>query len=149
MAKYTKTGELNKSYKTGLSRTRTYRCWNAMRQRCNNPKRPEYKNYGGRGIHVCNSWNESFENFLADMGVCPSNKHTIDRLDNEKGYSPENCKWVTYIENLNNKRSSVKYTINGKTMTVTQWAREKGCSRGKLFKRLYRGWSFEKAYNTP
>ena len=131
-----------------VSKTRTYGSWRSMVYRCTNPNRPEYPRYGGRGIMVCEKW-LSFDSFLLDMGVCPSKKHTIERIDNDKGYNPDNCKWATYIENLNNKSTTVKYTHNGQTMSIAQWARTKGFSRGKLWKRLHRGWSFEKAINKP
>lgn len=86
-----------------IERKRHYWIWAEMIQRCTNRNNPNYKNYGGRGIAVCSSW-RAFEQFIADMGPRPSRKHTLERIDNDAGYSPSNCKWVTRRENNRNKR---------------------------------------------
>ena len=87
----------------GLSDTSIHNTWRQMRDRCNNPNNYSYKNYGGRGISVCAEWNE-FEKFYADMGDRPSGKHSIERIENDKGYSKDNCKWATSQEqNLNHR----------------------------------------------
>lgn len=81
-----------------------YYTWGAIKQRCTNPKHYNYKNYGGRGITMCKEWFDSFDAFYRDMGDRPSNKHSIERINNEKGYEPSNCKWATKYEQQNNRR---------------------------------------------
>lgn len=92
--------------KHGMEGTRTYRSWVAMRARCNNPKTRDYASYGGRGITVCERW-ESFENFLEDMGERPPGK-SLDRINNDLGYLPDNCRWATAKEQANNRRAPSK-----------------------------------------
>jgi hypothetical protein len=103
-----------------------------MLQRCGNPDRKQYPNYGGRGITVCSRWS-LFENFLADMGLKPSPKHQIDRIDNEGNYEPGNCRWVLPVVNCNNRRGNVPFTIDGRTQTLAQWASEAGIVGTRLY----------------
>lgn len=112
-----------------------YRAWAAMKTRCYNKKERSYKDYGGRGIKVCDRWLNSFENFLADMGNKPTPKHSIDRKDTNKGYSPENCRWATKKEQANNKRTTMFITIDGQTKSVSEWAETLGIKRDTLYKR--------------
>ena len=121
----------------GMTGTRVYHIWRQMRYRCSSPKAPEYKNYGGRGIKVCWQWN-MFGAFYEDMGDPPTDKHTIERRDKEKGYSPDNCYWATYKEQLNNRRDNNRVTAFGRTQTVTQWAEEYGLPVTTLRNRLFR-----------
>jgi len=108
-----------------MSRKRLYGIWYTMKTRCYKEKCINYKNYGGRGITVCNEWQSDFENFYnwaLENGYVEG--LSIDRIDNNKGYSPENCRWATRIEQANNQRSNHLITYNGKTQTLKQWADE-------------------------
>jgi len=131
----------------GMSRTRTYRIWNGMIERCTKPESTSYKNYGGRGIKVAQEWLK-FENFFADMGECPDGM-SIERIDNDGNYCPANCKWATNIEQGNNRRTSRHLAFNGKTQTVTQWATELNIPRTIFYDRIRRGWSTEKILTEP
>lgn len=104
----------------GLSGTRTYRIWCGMRKRCLNPAARAYARYGGRGVTACERWSR-FENFLADMGECPDGL-TIERIDNDRGYEPSNCKWATYAEQSANRRNTVKFD----GLTLPELARRDG-----------------------
>ncbi len=98
---------VNRATTHGMTKTRTYRCWNDMKQRCYNSKARNYKYYGERGITVCKRWVDSFENFLADMGEMPKGL-TLERVNNNDNYTPKNCKWATWKEQNNNKRARRK-----------------------------------------
>ena len=126
-----------------------YHSWSGLKGRCLNPKNHKYPNYGGRGIKVCDRWENSFENFLADMGEKPSASHSIERVDNNGDYTPENCIWGTASQQANNKTSSVFMEHNGVTLTQSQWSIKLGGSDKLVLKRLKRGWSKEKALSTP
>jgi hypothetical protein len=97
-----------------------------MIQRCTDEKASNFHNYGGRGIVIDPRWLESVENFYADMGDPPTSKHSLDRIENDKGYSKANCRWATKTEQQNNRRGCVYLTYNGKSQTITQWSRELG-----------------------
>ena len=102
-----------------------YPTWYGMVARCQNPKAQSYRNYGGRGITVCERWHK-FENFYADMGDRPSNKHSLDRIDNDGPYSPENCRWATWEEQANNRRNNVWIEFQGERLSAAQWSRRLG-----------------------
>ncbi len=121
------------------SETREYKIRRDMIQRCTNPKDTGYRRYGGRGITVCERWLASFQNFLDDMGSCPSPKHTIERIDNNGPYSPENCRWATWVEQCNNKRTNRFLTHDGETMTIVEWSRRTGINESTLYSRAERG----------
>jgi len=133
----------------GMIETPEYSTWQQIRQRCNNPNCPAYYLYGERGITIDPRWDD-FAVFYADMGPKPISKHSIERIDNDGPYSPENCKWATKIEQANNTRSNHFLTFGDRTMTIAQWAREVGINPRALFYRIGRGgWSIEKALTTP
>jgi hypothetical protein len=121
-----------------------YKAWVHIKGRCYNPATKSYARYGGRGITVCGRWRESFEAFLEDMGQRPSSDHSIDRIDNDGNYSPENCRWATREEQGANKRNNRYIVARGKRQTVSQWARELGVPVQVLDKRLTRGWDHER-----
>jgi hypothetical protein len=102
---------------------KTKQCWSDMKQRCYNENTNQYKNYGGRGISVCDRWRTSFDCFLSDMGV-KLDGMSIERIDVNGNYEPSNCRWATTIEQQNNRRDCVFLTHGDKTMTVEQWSRE-------------------------
>lgn len=133
----------------GMSRSSEHCIWTKMIQRCTNPSDKKYSSYGGRGIAVCESWRKSFQAFYADMGPRPSTGHSIERIDNDGDYSPENCRWATATEQGNNKRNNHMLTFDGRTMTLAQWDRERGFRGGVILYRLQHGWSIEEAITTP
>lgn len=134
----------------GKSGTKEYRAWPAIRRRCGNPRDAAYQLYGGRGITVCERWQESFEAFLDDMGPAPSPKHSIDRIDNDGPYSPENCRWATQTEQMRNIRSNRLIAYDGRTQPLTAWAEECGVSAPTLWARIVTyGWTPERALTTP
>lgn len=122
-----------------------YTSWRAMKNRCGNPKNKMWDRYGGRGIKVCERW-DSFENFLSDMGPRPENG-SIDRIDSNKGYSPDNCRWVLNSFQNRNKSDNRKLTIYGKTMCLADWHRIVAgeVSYDTIKRRLQRGWPEKQA----
>lgn len=127
--------------------SKTWRTWCDMRRRCSNPKRGDFYLYGGRGIKVCERW-VKFENFLEDMGERPQGM-SLGRINNSLGYSKENCRWETSIQQGSNKRNNHLVTALGKEQTVSQWAREIKVDPDVLFCRLRRGWEPSEAVTTP
>ena len=126
-----------------------YRAYRGMFNRCYNPNQKSYKDYGGRGIVVCERWTgrSGFKAFLSDMGERPENA-TLDRIDNDGPYSPENCRWATKDEQAQNKRNNRWITANGRTQTLAQWARELGCNSAAILYRLRKGMSEQDAVTT-
>jgi hypothetical protein len=128
--------------------TRAYQRWKGMLGRCYNPKNARYPRYGGRGITVCEQWRQSFEAFYADMGDPPPGL-TLERTDNMRGYSPENCVWATPKDQSNTRHTNHPLTYQGVTLTLRQWEHRLGYPRFLLQTRLQRGWSEERAITTP
>jgi AraC-like DNA-binding protein len=129
--------------------SRVYLIWAGMRQRCLNPKAPNYANYGGRGIKICERWSLS-KNFIDDMGHPPSPSHTLDRIDPNGDYSPENCQWADVITQQNSKRTCVRITAFGEILTLAQWARKTGLSREQIKHRINTmGMNPEEALTAP
>jgi hypothetical protein len=125
-----------------------YPTWSAMINRCSNPNKQGYENYGGRGITVCDSWKD-FGQFCEDMGDKPEGT-SLDRIDNNKGYSPDNCKWSTRFEQNRNTRANRYLTANGKTQIMADWASETGLSEQVIKRRIdVYGWSEQDALTTP
>jgi hypothetical protein len=122
--------------------------WSSMRSRCQNPRSGQYHRYGGRGIKVCDRWND-FATFLSDMGPRPSKMHSIDRIDVNGDYCPENCRWATPRQQSGNRRSNRLVSFNGEQKTVAEWAREFGLSPLTLIARLNRGWTTEESLLRP
>lgn len=128
--------------------TPTYISWIQMRQRCNNKNAPNYHNYGGRGITICSDWND-FECFLKDMGERKSIEYSLDRIDNNGNYEPNNCRWATQKEQGNNQRTNVILDFYGTSKTVSEWSRIVNINKNTLYDRIYKGWSIFKALTTP
>lgn len=126
-----------------------YRAWQGMKTRCYNDKWPSFNDYGARGITVCDRWLNSFDSFLSDMGRRPAGEYSIDRIDNDLGYSPENCRWATKAEQSANRQCARMLTCQGRTMSVTEWAQVLGMHRKTLFSRLWRGMNAEDALTMP
>lgn len=129
-----------KCYKHGGTNTPEYNVWFKMKARCSDKKDKRYADWGGRGIRVCERWSK-FENFISDMGQRPSDLHSIDRIDNNGNYSPENCRWATHAEQHANKRGLLLVPLNGKEVSFSVYCRELGLNyRRSLFRYSQLGW---------
>ena len=134
---------------------RLRRIWNGMISRCYSPNNPQYADYGGRGITVCDEWSRkkgkgylSFKKWAFDNGY--NEDLTIDRIDNDGGYSPENCRWADDFQQANNRRGNHLLEYNGEVDTMANWARRVGLDYFVIAARINRlGWSAEKALSTP
>ena len=136
----------NNLYKNGLSNTKLLYIYSNMKQRCYNKKTPGYKNYGGRGIKVCDEWLNSFENFYhwaIENGY--QEDLTIDRINNDGNYEPSNCRWATKLEQVRNRRNTILITYNNETKTIKEWAEQYNIEFCTLRTRLNRGWDIERA----
>jgi hypothetical protein len=126
---------------------KTYGIWQAFRDRCNNPKRKDYHRYGGRGISYDDSWN-NFVQFVADMGDCPLNM-TLDRIDNNKGYSKENCRWATRKEQSHNSTKIRMIQLGGEIKPLADWLSQYHTSHTAFYQRVYAGKTVEDAIKIP
>jgi len=137
----------------GRAKTPEWMVWNGMLARCRLPTHCAYERYGGRGIEVCQRWQEKrgngFLNFLEDMGRRPSSKHSLDRTDNDGNYTPENCRWATREQQARNRRSNRILSIRGEKRAAVEWAEKVGLEYTVLKDRLRGGWTPERAVFTP
>ena len=141
--------KLNPPFKDGSARGtnclpcfETYQCYQAMHNRCENEKHPYYIRYGGSGIEVCQQWGGDFgfDNFIKDMGYRPSKKHSIDRIDNNGHYKPDNCRWSTDKEQQRNRKCNIIVEVEGITRVAAEWAELAGLERHVVSRRLRAGW---------
>ena len=143
-----KTGKVGRKVRHGMTGTRIYCIWQAMKARCLNKNYKDYKDYGRRGITICPEWLSEigFENFYRDMGDRPEGK-TLDRIKNNLGYCKSNCRWSTRIEQMNNTRRNRFLTYNNKTQTIAQWSRELKIDVGIIYYKLKKGQSIKEVLN--
>jgi hypothetical protein len=142
---------IKRNTKHGLCHSHIWYVHQALNERCKKSNNIGYSRYGGRGITVCDEWSgpEGFIKFVEDMGMPPSDTHQIDRIDNNKGYFPENCRWVTPTENGRNKRNNILLTLGDKTQCTSAWSEELGISGATLRARVRYGWSDEEVLTRP
>lgn len=126
-----------------------YRSWQAMLQRCHNPNYSRYADYGGRGIVVCEKWRLSFEDFLADVGAKPSDRHSIDRIKNDRGYEPGNCRWSLPHEQMTNRRNTFLVAMGEEKVPLSDLARKHQIPANTLRARIVAGWPIERALTQP
>lgn len=140
---------IKRTFSPGITRKyrSEYTTWLAMLGRCNNESNKAFLRYGGRGIWVCKEWN-IFDKFIEDMGPRPLGK-SLDRIDNNSGYTKENCRWGTRSEQQNNRRNNHIIDFNNQRKTLTQWARELGICSDTLKRRIALGWPIEEAFGAP
>lgn len=131
----------------GKSSSKEYKCWEGIIQRCTSKTRSD--RYAKRGIDVCNRWRCSFEAFLEDMGIAPSENHSIDRIDNDGDYEPGNCRWATRSEQARNTSRNRTVTIDGVSKLLVEWVEEVGIKYNTVLYRILRGWPEREAIFTP
>lgn len=131
-----------------MAKTKMYYRWQDMLYRCNKERHKDYRNYGGRGIKVCERWH-NFSAFLQDMGEPPTPNHSLDRIDNNGPYSPENCRWATRHEQMHNMRNNRLITCDGTTKHLVDWARDNGINETTIIHRLQKGWPVALALFAP
>lgn len=132
-----------------MSKTRIYNTWNKMIERCHNQNCPGFPNYGGRGIRVCKRWRDSFDAFYADVGMKPSPRHSLERINNDGDYKPNNVRWATPREQLRNTRCTRWLTFRGERRSMIEWSELLGIPYRPLKLRIRKGWDTERALTTP
>lgn len=146
-------GSGNPSYKHGNARrgykTKEYSTWANIKSRTSNPLIDNSKYYLGKGIKMCDRWFNSFEKFLEDMGEAPSPRHSIDRIDYNGDYEPDNCRWVTHTKQMRNTSRSLMIKYKGKTLSLPEWCEILNLDYSFIYGRLRWGWSVKKAFETP
>jgi len=128
----------------GLSRSKENRAWMAAKQRCHNPKHPQFSNYGARGISMCDEWRQSFDAFIEYIGRAPSPKHTLDRIDNDGDYEPGNVRWATPSTQINNRRVTCVVDLDGRKLSMKDACEEFGLPYTTVsarWRRGIRGWA--------
>lgn len=126
---------------------KAYYCWMSMRNRCHNPKHISYKDYGAKGVIVCERWYNSYVDFIEDVGERPSEHHSIDRMDSTGNYEPSNCKWSTRVEQARNKSNNRMVTYKGETKCVSQWCEDLSLNFNLVRDRILKGETPEKAFS--
>jgi hypothetical protein len=132
----------------GDSRSREYRAWKKMHDRCRNPNNPRFDDYGAKGIAVCERWAD-YSNFLADMGRRPSQRHSLDRRDNDLGYTPGNCRWATPHEQMTNRTVTRFVQFEGVDIPLATLAQRFAIPANTLRFRVLKGWPIQEALMTP
>lgn len=140
----------NRKYSTRISKnkiSKEYRAWKGMKARCYAKCNNSMGYYQKHNITVCDRWLNSFDNFMDDMGYCPSDKHSLDRINNSKGYSPDNCRWALHAEQVKNRTNfNLYFTYKGETKILKDWAKQFGIKYTTLYMRIKKaGKSFEEA----
>jgi hypothetical protein len=130
----------------GMAGKSEYNTWRSMKKRCYLKVHKSYKDYGGRGITVCDRWLSSFENFIQDMGTKPQGNYSLDRIDNNGNYCPENCRWASPSEQGRNQRTNINITYQGQTKCIAEWAETIGMPYGKLHYRITAGKDIDKCF---
>lgn len=142
-------GKSNAKHGQSTNATPEYRAWNSMIQRCHTPTHKQFYHYGGRGITVCDRWRNDFSAFFEDVGKRPDQTHSLDRIDNNRGYEPGNVRWATPTQQNNNRRSNHYVEIDGQPVTLAEAIRIKGQRSNVVRQRLAFGWPVERALNEP
>jgi hypothetical protein len=133
----------------GASRGDEYKVWRRIRKRCGDPTHHHYQNYGGRGIRVCEQWQASFSAFLEDVGKRPSKSHSLDRIDNDGHYEPNNVRWATPTDQARNRRNNTLISVGDRTLPIAAWAEISGLSAATISYRFHHGWTPERAVFAP